>query len=210
MRQNSKNNNRSRGRGRKGPNPLTRSYESNGPDVKVRGTAQHVAEKYLTLARDALSSGDTVGAESYFQHAEHYNRIIMTAQTQQNAAREEERRQQQSHENTVQPSVNVEQPNAQTEQPSVNAESRNAAPTGEEAQPAIAVNENETVPETKSKATADKEDAPKPRRRRAPARSRRSAESKDDVKQKDTVEAPAVETATDTIASNPPAFLMND
>lgn len=70
-----------RGRSRsKGPNPLTRSYESNGPDVKVRGTAQHVAEKYGQLARDAQASGDPVAAENYFQHAEHYLRIIATAQ----------------------------------------------------------------------------------------------------------------------------------
>jgi hypothetical protein len=75
-------NRRSRGRSRKGPNPLTRSYESNGPDVKVRGTAAHVAEKYMTLARDAQSSGDTVSAENYLQHAEHYNRIVMAAQAQ--------------------------------------------------------------------------------------------------------------------------------
>lgn len=75
-------NRRSRGRSRKGPNPLTRSYESNGPDVKVRGTAAHVAEKYMTLARDAISSGDSVSAENYLQHAEHYNRIVMAAQAQ--------------------------------------------------------------------------------------------------------------------------------
>ena len=73
---------RGRNNNRKGPNPLTRSYESNGPDVKIRGTAAHIAEKYLSLARDALSSGDLVSAESYFQHAEHYNRIIMAAHTQ--------------------------------------------------------------------------------------------------------------------------------
>ena len=75
-------NRRSRGRGRKGPNPLSRSYESNGPDVKIRGTAAHVAEKYSSLARDALSAGDTVAAEAYFQHAEHYNRIVAAAQAQ--------------------------------------------------------------------------------------------------------------------------------
>ncbi len=76
-------NRRGRGRGgRKPQNPLARSYESNGPDVKIRGTAAHIAEKYLSLARDALSSGDLVSAESYFQHAEHYNRIIMAAHTQ--------------------------------------------------------------------------------------------------------------------------------
>jgi hypothetical protein len=67
---------------RKGPNPLTRSYESNGPDVKIRGTAQQIAEKYTTLARDAQSSGDRVMAENYLQHAEHYNRIIAAAQAQ--------------------------------------------------------------------------------------------------------------------------------
>src|SRR4028118_1058103 len=73
---------RGRNRNNKGPNPLTRSYESNGPDVKIRGTAQHIAEKYSQLARDAQSSGDPVAAENYHQHAEHYYRIIATAQEQ--------------------------------------------------------------------------------------------------------------------------------
>lgn len=86
MRQGNQNNNkRMRGRNRgggKGPNPLTRSYESNGPDVKIRGTALHIAEKYGQLARDAHSSGDRIAAENYFQHAEHYYRIIAAAQAQ--------------------------------------------------------------------------------------------------------------------------------
>ncbi len=68
---------------RKGQNPLTRSFESTGPDVKLRGTPAHIAEKYITLARDAQSSGDPVLAENYLQHAEHYNRIIMTYREQQ-------------------------------------------------------------------------------------------------------------------------------
>lgn len=76
-------NRRSRGRNRKGPNPLTRSYESNGPDVKVRGTASHVAEKYSTLARDAQVSGDMISAENFLQHAEHYYRIVAAAQQAQ-------------------------------------------------------------------------------------------------------------------------------
>jgi hypothetical protein len=75
-------NKRMRGRNRKSHNPLTRVYESNGPDVKIRGTASHIAEKYVQLARDAQSSGDPVGAENYFQHAEHYFRLIATAQEQ--------------------------------------------------------------------------------------------------------------------------------
>ena len=53
---------------------------SNGPDVKVRGPAVIVAEKYLQLARDAQASGDLIAAEGYLQHAEHYNRLIAAAQ----------------------------------------------------------------------------------------------------------------------------------
>src|SRR5579863_5150716 len=88
-------NKRMRGRNRKGggggsggghhhhhQNPLSRMYESNGPDVKIRGTASHVGEKYLQLARDAQSSGDPVAAENYYQHAEHYFRLIAAAQEQ--------------------------------------------------------------------------------------------------------------------------------
>ena len=78
-------NKRMRGRNRKGghhQNPLSRMYESNGPDVKIRGTASHVAEKYLQLARDAQSSGDPIAAENYYQHAEHYFRVIAAAQEQ--------------------------------------------------------------------------------------------------------------------------------
>ncbi len=73
---------RSRGRGRKPQNPMSRNFESNGPDVKIRGNAAHIAEKYSTLARDCLSNGDRVIAENYLQHAEHYNRIVAAAQQQ--------------------------------------------------------------------------------------------------------------------------------
>jgi len=77
---NNNNSNNNNNNNRKGPNPLTRNYESNGPDVKIRGSAQQIAEKYSTLARDAMSAGDRVVAENYLQHAEHYNRIIAAAQ----------------------------------------------------------------------------------------------------------------------------------
>lgn len=73
---------RGRNNNRRSSNPLTRVYESNGPDVKVRGTAHHIAEKYQQLARDAQSSGDPVAAENYLQHAEHYLRIIAAVQGQ--------------------------------------------------------------------------------------------------------------------------------
>lgn len=73
---------RQRGRGRKPGhhNSPNRSFESAGPDVKVRGSATHVYERYLQLARDAASSGDRVVAENYLQHAEHYYRILRATQ----------------------------------------------------------------------------------------------------------------------------------
>lgn len=76
---------RQRGRGRKPGhhNSANRTYESSGPEVKVRGSASHVYEKYLQLARDAHSSGDRVMAENYLQHAEHYYRILRALQPQQ-------------------------------------------------------------------------------------------------------------------------------
>src|SRR5215217_725915 len=89
--QNNNNNNKNRQRGRNGGrkhvNPLSRNFESNGQDVKVRGNAAHIAEKYLQLARDAQSSGDSVMAENYLQHAEHYFRIVSSAQQAQNGQR---------------------------------------------------------------------------------------------------------------------------
>lgn len=83
---------RNRNRGRKSTNPNSRNFESNGPDVKIRGNASHIAEKYSVLARDALTSGDTVMAENYFQHAEHYFRIV--AVTQQNTPQNTQNNQQ--------------------------------------------------------------------------------------------------------------------
>jgi hypothetical protein len=77
-------NKRMRGRNnhRKNHNPMARVYESNGPDVKIRGNPSHIAEKYIQLARDAQTSGDPIAAENYYQHAEHYYRVIAAAQEQ--------------------------------------------------------------------------------------------------------------------------------
>lgn len=77
------NNRRSRGRGPRRPhggggggNPRQQTYDSNGPDVRIRGNAYQVLEKYLAMARDAASAGDRIAAENFYQHAEHYYRII--------------------------------------------------------------------------------------------------------------------------------------
>lgn len=65
-----------------GYNP-NRTFDSSGPEIKIRGSASHVYEKYLQLARDANSSGDRIMAENYLQHAEHYYRIMAAAAAQQ-------------------------------------------------------------------------------------------------------------------------------
>ena len=79
---------RGRGRGRRGngnnhhhnhvPNRNT-SYESNGPDVKLRGNAQQLHEKYMGLAHDAASAGERISAEAYTQFADHYFRLHQAA-----------------------------------------------------------------------------------------------------------------------------------
>ena len=62
---------------------MTRSYDFRGPDVRIRGTALHVAERYLQLARDANTASNPVVAENYLQHAEHYFRLMASAQAEQ-------------------------------------------------------------------------------------------------------------------------------
>ncbi len=71
------NNNPRRRRNRRPSGKGNGNIDSSGPSVKVRGSARQVYDKYLLLARDAKSSGDTILAESYFQHAEHYVRILI-------------------------------------------------------------------------------------------------------------------------------------
>lgn len=92
MRHNSSNR-RSRGRnnrGKNGGNNRSQVFDSNGPEVRIRGTAHQICEKYEALAKDARSAGDAVLAESYLQHAEHYQRMVV-AWNEQAREREEQR-----------------------------------------------------------------------------------------------------------------------
>ena len=75
-------NNHSGGGGSQHHNP-NRTFDSTGPEIKIRGSASHVYDKYLQLARDANAQGDRVAAENYLQHAEHYYRIMAAAAQQQ-------------------------------------------------------------------------------------------------------------------------------
>lgn len=54
----------------------SQTFDSSGPDVRIRGNAYQVLEKYLALARDATAAGDRIAAENFYQHAEHYYRLI--------------------------------------------------------------------------------------------------------------------------------------
>mgnify|MGYP001000592572 CR=1 FL=1 len=187
MRPNQQNNkNRSRGRnnngGRKHGNPLSRNYESNGPDVKVRGNAAHIAEKYLQLARDAQSSGDSVMAENYLQHAEHYFRIISAAQQAQQAQFRGEVQEEDDYDDDFAPindrfaSPEPRQPFQQ--QPQQNGGNGNSQPQGAdqpasgegEAQPA----EVQVQAEGGEAQAAEGEAAPRRRERRPRRRSRGS------------------------------------
>ena len=56
--------------------PRIQTFESNGPNVKIRGNAYQVFERYVALAREAAASGDRIAAENFYQHAEHYFRIM--------------------------------------------------------------------------------------------------------------------------------------
>ncbi|WP_375622522.1 MULTISPECIES: DUF4167 domain-containing protein [unclassified Bartonella] len=99
-----RNNNGNNNNNRRGPNPLSRNYESSGPDVKIRGNAQQIADKYISLARDAQGAGDRVMSENYLQHAEHYLRIILAAagQMSQSVRRDENRGDENRDENNEQ------------------------------------------------------------------------------------------------------------
>lgn len=116
------------GGGNRRINPRVHTFDSNGPDVRIRGNAVQITEKYLTLARDAQGSGDRVLAESYLQHAEHYQRMLgeMTEdynrqqQLQQQQQPQQQQQQQNSHHNNRSEQGSDDQGNQGTgEQPDV-------------------------------------------------------------------------------------------
>jgi len=114
------------GGGGSGHQPLNRNhvFDSNGPDIRLRGTAQQLFEKYLQLGRDATGAGDRVMAESYFQHAEHYFRIL-------NAMNQAQQGQHQQHQpRRFQNGPEQDGPEG-SDQPEVNGQANGHAPEGE-------------------------------------------------------------------------------
>jgi len=119
---NNKGGRRSSGGGGGGAHSANRVYDSSGPEGKVRGTAQQIIDKYTSLARDAQTSGESVLAENFFQHAEHYQRILTTIQ----AAEAEERERRQAAQQAEQERRAEQQ--ARQQQNRANAESDNSNP----------------------------------------------------------------------------------
>ena len=90
-------------------------FDSNGPDMRLRGTAQQLFEKYLQLGRDATGAGDRVTAEGYFQHAEHYFRILNAMSQAQGGHQQHQRRYQSV------PDMAADGPDGMGEQPEASA-----------------------------------------------------------------------------------------
>ena len=111
------NNRRSRGRGNSGRGnrpQRNNNFDSSGPDTKVRGTAQQVVDKYQALAREAATAGDPVKAENYYQHAEHYYRVLSAnggSDNRQDQQQRDNNRNNQNNNNTEQVAANGTQKN---------------------------------------------------------------------------------------------------
>ena len=164
-----------------GANP-NRALDSNGPDVRIRGTANQIYDKYQGLARDAASSGDRVKAENYLQHAEHYFRLIKSMQPAQPPASQQT---ESSAGEGEQPSVGDEQSRGQSRSNGVDRETSERS-----AEPDIAPAERAEGADSQS-AGDDAEEEKKPRRRRP----RRSAKKTNDE------ETPAPESDGEAVAS---------
>ena len=105
------------------------NFESNGPEGKIRGTAFQVIEKYQALAQDALSAGDRIGAENFFQHAEHYYRVVAANGWDQRGQRQHAQQPQPPH---PQQRVEPEQRPGGEHEPAAGDEPRPQAAAGDE------------------------------------------------------------------------------
>ena len=127
---------RNRGGNRRGGN-RQQSLDSNGPSVRIRGNAQQIHEKYLTLARDASSSGDRVSAENFSQHAEHYHRVLAAEAEQreqrnsQQAAQQADRQKSDGRDSDSSKAENLVKSDASAEQSSSAEVGKSSAQTQE-------------------------------------------------------------------------------
>jgi len=168
------------------PNP-NRHYESNGPDVRIRGSAQQILDKYLQYARDAQTSGDRVKAEALFQHAEHYARIVAVFEKQKEEARLEreareaakaEERAQREAERAAQAEAEGDTESEPTEGASAEASGDDEAPAKPRRRSRKPREENgadSDASDTPEPVEASAEDGEKPKRRRSYERKKDTA-----------------------------------
>ncbi len=156
---------RQRGRGRRSngaSNNPNRHFESTGPDVKIRGSAQQILDKYLQYARDAQSSGDRINAENYFQHAEHYARVLAAMQP-----KEKPRRDDRGDGDGGEADADGAALDASDGDEDIARDAPAEAGDGADALKVIDSGPDETAPaETVAAEPSEEADAPKPRRRR--------------------------------------------
>ena len=167
---------RSGGNNNNNQNNPNRHYESNGPDVRIRGSAQQILEKYLQYARDAQTSGDRVKAEALFQHAEHYARIVAVFEAQKEEQRKE-REARDAERAAERAARDAERAESAGEDDSTEEASAQAETETTEAEVVEASTEATDTPEAQE---ASAEDKPK-RRRRAPTRKKDTAPEEDGV-----------------------------
>jgi len=180
---------RQRGRNRRNnsnSNNSNRSMESNGPDVKVRGTAKQIFDKYEALANDAASSGQRVKAENFRQHAEHYQRILNAIEAAKLKAQEEA----EQKASTEEASGSSEEPSSDKGQEDINdgSKSRRRSPRSSKRDSQSTKEDSLSEDTTEvSQETSEEEKAlaPKSRRRKAPVR--------EDVAKDEAAEAEAAE-----------------
>lgn len=190
------NKNRSRGRARKPGTQSNRTFDSNGPDVKIRGSASHIYEKYQSLSRDANAAGDRIGAENYMQHAEHYFRLMAAAQAAQQTR--EQQNQPRQKQDTGEGTVSVEK-TTPAEASTVTAlpVEQAKAPEASDARRQKVPSEAETLPaayrpdEQKKEASGDAEAEQKPVRKRRPRQPKVEPRVEAKVEVKAETEAPA-------------------
>jgi len=138
---------RSRGNNKRHNNPRGH-YESNGPEVKVRGTPQQILEKYQALARDATLSDDRIGAEGYFQFAEHYYRVANADGAANNGQGRRDSRNNRGAAKPDSPEQQAQQ-GADDAQGEAEVEIRNIPVVEKEAEPAVVDTDEDSEPEVK-------------------------------------------------------------
>ncbi len=162
-------NRRSRSRGGKQRHGSGRNnYESNGPGGKVRGTVQQVLDKYMGLARDAQSSGDRIGAESFFQFAEHYFRVLNADGGNANQGRRDKQAETSEEPVTDRNTVDFEAAPV-ADQSTTEIDAASAVDPADQPQPEIEHHLTDMIPpaiEVAPSAGVDEASVQKPRRRR--------------------------------------------